>query len=231
MSSRVALGGQLGHRLGDDRLERRWHVGDERAQRRRPLAHVLVGDRHRGLAGERRAPGEHLVEHHTEGVDVAARVDGQALGLLGREVGGGAHDEAGLCHLLVRADRTGDAEVGDLDLAVGGDEDVARLDVAVHDTVAMRIGERLGDPCSHGGRLQRRQRSLGADDRGERFPVDVFHDDEVGRLRLAPVEDRDDVGVAQVGGGLGLSAEALDEGVVGGELREEHLQRHEAVED
>ena len=68
---------------------------------------------------ERRAAGEHLVEHDAEGVEVAAGVDRQALGLLGREVGGRAHDRAGLGEVLLGAgvDGPGDAEVGDLHLA------------------------------------------------------------------------------------------------------------------
>ena len=41
--------------------------------------------------------------------------------------------------------------------------------------------------------------------------LDVLHDDEVGAVGLAPVEHRHDVGVLQVGGRLGLAAEALDE--------------------
>ena len=107
---------------------------------------MLVGDRDRGVADERRPADEHLVEHDAERVDVAPAVDVEALGLLGREVGRGAHDQAGLGDLVVEiADRPRDAEVGHLHLAVGGDEHVAGLDVAVHDAVAVRVGERLGD--------------------------------------------------------------------------------------
>ena len=74
------------------------------------------------------------------------------------------------------------------------------------------------------------ERRLGADDRGQRLAVHVLHDDEVGAVGLAPVKDRDDVRVRQVRGGLGLPAEALDEGVVRRQLREEHLQGDRAVE-
>ena len=60
--------------------------------------------------------------------------------------------------------------------------------------------------------------------------VDVLHDDEVGAVVLAPVEHGDDVGVGQVGGGLGLPAEPLDEGLVDGELGEEHLEGDRPIE-
>ena len=57
-------------------------------------------------------------------------------------------------------------------------------------------------------------------------PSTKFHDDEVGVAGLAPVVDPDDVGVGEVGGGLGLSPEPLDEGFVVGELGVEDLDRH-----
>ena len=44
-----------------------------------------------------------------------------------------------------------DAEVGDLHLPGRGDEHVARLDVAVHDAVAVREGERVGDLGARSG--------------------------------------------------------------------------------
>ena len=65
---------------------------------------------------------------------------------------------------------------------------------------------------------------------GERPPVDEFHDDEVRALVLAPVEDRHDVRVGEVGGGLGLPPEALDEVPVDRELGEEHLERDRTIE-
>ena len=49
----------------------------------------------------------------------------------------------------------GDAEVGDLHLALRRDEHVARLDVAVHDAVAVREGERVGDLGRDPGRVHR----------------------------------------------------------------------------
>ena len=69
-----------------------------------------------------------------------------------------------------------------------------------------------------------------ADQLGQGPAVDVLHDDEVGALALAPVVDRDDVRMGEVGGGLGLPPEALDEGVVDRQLREQDLQRHRTVE-
>ena len=88
----------------------------------RRVVHVLVGDGHRVVAGEGRPAADHLVEHDAERVEVAAGIDGEALRLLGREVGGGAHDRAGLGQVcsVARAHGPGDAEVGDLHLRPAG---------------------------------------------------------------------------------------------------------------
>ena len=64
----------------------------------------------------------------------------------------------------------------------------------------------------------------------QRRPVDVLHHDEVGVAVLAPVVDGDDVGMVEVGRRLRLTAEALDEGLVGRQLREQHLQGDGPVE-
>ena len=90
---------------------------------------------------ERRATGDHLEEHDAERVDVAAGVDADALGLLGGEVGGRAHDRTGLGQALLGVDGPGDAEVGDLHLALVGDQHVARLHVAVDDPVLVGVAE------------------------------------------------------------------------------------------
>ena len=113
---------------------------------------------------------------------------------------------------------------------VRGDEDVARLDVAVDHAVAVGEGERGGHAGADGGDLARRQRLGVAQDGGEGPAVDELHHDEVGAVVLAPVEDGDDVGMRQVGGGLGLAPEALDEGAVDRQLGEEHLERDGPIE-
>ena len=133
-----------------------------------------------------------------ERVQVAARVGLGALGLLGREVGGGAHDRADLGEVVLAGGvhRPGDAEVGDLHLAVGTDQDVGGLDVAVHDAAGVGAAERGGNLVGDLGGLYRIDVAVGAQDVGKRSPLHVLHRHEVRVGVLAPVVDGDDVWMA-----------------------------------
>jgi hypothetical protein len=193
---------------------------------------VLVGDGEWAVTGERRAAGRHLVEHDAQGVEIAARIERRTLGLLGGEVGGRAHHLAGLGQVLFdrAVQGAGDAEVRHLHDPAGRDQDVAGLDVAVHDAVAVCEPQRGGDIGGHIGRPFRLQAAFGAEDVGQAAAVHELHHDVVRLRLLAPVVDAHDVGVVQVGGGLGLAPEALHERRVGGVLGEEHLHGDGPVE-
>ena len=156
------------------------------------------------------------------------------LRLLGREVGGGAHDGSGLREVdggVTGAGRLGDPEIGDLHLTRGGDEDVAGLHIAVNNPIAMGERERSGDVGRDFGRTVGMQRTFALDDLRKRATLDVLHDDEVGAELLAPVVDRHDVGMVQVRGGLRFASEPLDEGIVAGMFREENLHRDRSIEE
>ena len=87
--------------------------------------------------------GEHLVEHDAERVEVGLPGDGLPERLLGGDVVGRAEHAPGDRQAFL-GERAGDAEVGDLGAAFLADQDVLRLDVAVHD---------------HGVRARRRARA------------------------------------------------------------------------
>ena len=140
----------------------------------------------------------------------------------------GADDRAFLGH-LARA-RTGDPEVGHLDDALGVDDDVVRLDVAVDDAVAVRVAQRGEDLARVGDGHRHRAEPARADQLLERAPLDVLHDDVVGAVGLAAVEDRDDVRVREAGRVRRLAAEALDELLVVRVARVEHLDGDPASE-
>ena len=67
-------------------------------------------------------------------------VDRLAEDLLGRHVGGGANDHSRTGQPAV-AGKLGDAEVEDLDLAVPGDHQVGRFDVAMDDALGVGAGK------------------------------------------------------------------------------------------
>ena len=103
-----------------------------------PLGEMLHHHRRRVRCLERQLAGEHQVADDAERIDVAAAV-GLALAerLLGRHVRRRADRDARDRELRVALGRARDAEVGDHRApALAIDQNVLRLDVAVHDAVA-----------------------------------------------------------------------------------------------
>ena len=80
---------------------------------------------------ERRFTGERLVEHAGERVDVGARIGRSGREPFGSHVGPGADGGSGVGQPGF-AGGPGDAEVDQVGEVVLGDQDVRRLDVAVH---------------------------------------------------------------------------------------------------
>ena len=103
-----------------------------------------------------------------------------------------------------RADRARDPEVRDDRLAVF-DENIRRLDVAVHHTVPVRVIERARDVASAGDRLGYRKRSLAAQAVAECLARHVRHDVVHESVELTRVVERKDVGMAQVRRDLDLA--------------------------
>ncbi len=226
----VAVRRVLRQRLEHDRVQR---GRDRRVQLRRGarvLPDVLVGDRDRGVPGERRVAGEQLEQHAACGVDVRPGVHRLAACLLRGEVLRGPDDGRGLGDVLALAQRAGDAEVHHLDRAGGVDHDVGRLDVAVDDAVLVREVERGADVGHHLDDALLGQRTGRLDDLAERLPVDELHDDVRERaelaLDLAGVVDRDDGRVVQRRRVLRLAAEPELELRVTCEVGAEDLHGH-----
>jgi hypothetical protein len=204
-----ALAAVPGGGAGDQRVDVRRDAGGAQGRRGDVLVDVLVGHLDRGLALVRLGAGEQLVGHHADRVDVGAGVAGALGDQLGGEVGDGADEHpAGRGVLGVGADGLGQPEVGDLDPAVVGDEDVLGLDVAVHDPGAVRGGERGDDRLQQRERPRRRHRALLGDGVAQGVPGDQLHRQEDGAVVLALVVDRHDVGVRQLGRGARLAHEA-----------------------
>ena len=97
-------------------------------------------DGQRRVGIEWRAPGQHLVEHDAQRVDVAAGIAFPFQPLLRRHVVQRAHQRAG-DGVARAADDLGDAKVADDGLPAPGQHDVGWLDVAVDDAFAVGIGQ------------------------------------------------------------------------------------------
>ena len=107
---------------------------------------------------ERRPAGEGLVEDRPEGVDVGRRADRVALGLLGGHVAGCPHHLAADGRPVRDLEPLRQAEVGDLRRAVGVEEDVGRLQVAVDDPDVVDRADAAGEAGHELGGLPGRHR-------------------------------------------------------------------------
>jgi hypothetical protein len=88
----------------------------------------------------------------------------------------------------------GDAEVGELDEAVAGDQHVARFDVPVGDAGGVRGEQGRGDRDADGRGLPGRQPAPLLDELREGLSVEQFHhDDRAGGGGGQDVEHGDDV--------------------------------------
>jgi hypothetical protein len=145
---------------------------------------------------ERRHAFDRRVQGGTEREDVRRGGRLPTLRDLGREVGRrpGDHARAGQLHLV---DGTGDAEVGQLHQPVRGDQHVAGLHVAVHDTRVMGRGQPVRHLAADVRGLDGRQRPLPRDAGRERLRGQVLHDQPRPLLVDHHVEHADHMGVLQ----------------------------------
>ena len=205
-----------------DPVERgRRHRLDAR-DRRRLLLHDRRDERGLARAGERLAPGDHLVEHGAERENVRARVGLLALELFRRHVLEGPEDRSGLREVRGAGDgrqrrqarllrhgghRLGESEVEQLHARLR-EHHVAGLQVPVHDPLPVRLVERVGDLDPEAQRLVERERAL-AQAVAERFALEELHDEVLGLALASHVVQRADVRMRQLGNRLGLALEAL----------------------
>jgi len=193
---------------------------------------MLVRNRNRGVACERRTSGEHFVKHATERVEIGTRINCVTLGLFGREVGGCTHDRTGLSeiHCCVASSRgLRDAEVGDLHLTRRRDEDVAGLHITMNNAIAMSKAESSSNVGGDFGGAVGMKRTFGANDFRERSALDILHNNEVRAVLLTPVVHRNNVRLIQIGGSLRLTTETFNERCIACMLGKEHLHRHRTV--
>ncbi len=150
----------------------------------------------RVVADEGRPAGDHLVEHRAEGVEVRLWGALPAKRLLRRHVSHGPQHHPVLREPgAVEGDRQ--SEVANLGRAVGGDEDVGGLEVAVDEAAAMDEGEATADVLRDGeGAFHRQAVVLGLlKEPGDIPAAHELFDDERRAVVVADVVDGDEVGM------------------------------------
>ena len=214
-----------------NRVEVAWDEPVHSARRRWPAAQTPKCDGGRGLTVKWSPAREHLVQDDPQGVDIRGGGDVGSEYLLGADVVGGADHDAGRRRATIPG-RSGDAEIRDVHVAVGVDEDVRGLHVAMDDAAVVGDLERLRGLRRDPQRLAQWQRSPVAQQCLDRRAVDEAHHDEIqarGRIDT-DVEDRHDPIVVERRGMLCLAPEATDEVGVLGVGRSQDLDGDVAVE-
>ena len=158
---------------------------------------MCVEHRELAVADEGRSPRETVEEHAAEGVDVRPSIEGTALDLFRRRVVDGAEEETGLRHPL-RARTPRESEVGEVRVISGlGDEDVGRLDIAMHEARRVRGIEGAADLVGDPQRVFEGERSPVPNQRLQARSANVAHGDEQHAVDLIGVVDRYDVGMVE----------------------------------
>src|SRR5581483_7899986 len=222
----VTVLGVAAHGGEHDGLQFGGHVGPQRSDGdRRPLQ-VTLHDRHPIVAPERDAPGQELVEHHAEGVDVTALVTPVPLDLLRAHVVGGAEALAQVApREPARSPQQGGAEVEDLERAVVLHQDVLRLEVAMDDAAIVEVDERPGQLAPPVERLLHRDGAVPAPQPlPEVDAVDVLHDDVGLGAAAGVVEAVQHSRMVEGPGDLPLPLVALEQPGIGEEHRVRALQ-------
>ena len=138
-------------------------------------------------------------------------IDFLALDLLGSHVVRRAQELP--LHGQIGSVQPGDAEIGDLDLAVLSDEDVRRLDIPVNDSPGVGIVEPLGDLRQDVDRTVVAEGLRPLQQLLEVRPLDELHGDEAGPFAafVHDIVNGDDVRMRQDAGALSLADEPAAE--------------------
>src|SRR5207244_4593359 len=149
---------------------------------------------------------QHVVRHAAERIQVASPVRLPILcALFGTHVVRCAERDAGLGEPVAARgrDRPGDPEIRDDGVAVF-QQNVLRLDVAVHHTQAVGVAERLRHVAHDADRFGDRDLWLTVEAGAEGLPGPRWPNQEEQAIRLAPVVPREEVRGLKPGGGPGL---------------------------
>ena len=200
-------------------------------RRDRFLVHHFVQHFNRGRTGERHVSRQHFVKDNAEGVDVGLRSEAAlfAAGLFRSHVLGRTHDLTVLGLSGVVVEVLGEAEVRDLGLAIGGEQDVARLEIAVQDLPLVRVvngsSQAFRDSCGLSGR-----NGFAIEVPAQRAALHVFEHAKWSAANLAHFKDLNDVGMLESGHGFDFRTKPRDLRFGSTAIRKDHLDGDVALE-
>ena len=206
--------------------------GPLQARGRRRVLHMGPELGHVVVLRVRDAPREHLVQDAPERVEVGTAIHPARLDLLRSNVVRGSDPGAGAGEALRRSELLRQSEVSEIDLLAGalsGDQDVGRLDVAVHEPALVRRVERRCDRTHHSLNPVEVQLAP-VDDVAQVGARHEAHRQVEDALELAAAVDRDDVGMLERRREPSLGLETGHRVRVLGVLGRDDLQRHGALE-
>jgi hypothetical protein len=206
-----SVGRYLRERTFNHFLEFDRHGRADNAYGLRSLAHVSCNDRLPGGPAEWRFSHQHLEQRAPERVDVGTTGKLDFPGpLLGTHVGRRPHGNAGIRDLLAagRTDRPGEPEIRHYGVTTA-QQHIRGLDVPVHHTVAVRESKRIGHFPDNPQGIVEWELLFSIQPIPQRLPFDIRHDIVEEPVRLAGVEQRQDVRVIEPSGDSDLTKETL----------------------
>ena len=187
-------------------------------------------DRRAVVPVERDVAGDALVRDRGEREDVGPRVERvEPLSLLGRHVVGRADRRAEhrelLGVLVLVLHRAEVEELHDVPLTRTAEEDVVRLQVAVHELARVRLVQTERHLREHAHESRRSHSLFALEREAELFAVEVLHDQEpdIGLLVALEIGDAHDVVVRQVRADLVLALEPRERDLVTRDVVVQHL--------
>ncbi len=191
--------------------------------------HLLVAHGKRVGGVERRETHEALVHHHAHRVQVGAPVERAPHGLFRRHVVRRSHGAAARGESRMKL-RRGNAEIGEVGVAVVVEQHVVGLHVPVHHAMSVCVVERRRDLRGHLGDADRGNRALAREQVGQPTAAHERHDQIDHLAHLAIVERHADERVHQPRRRFRLAAEALAHLLVAREMRVHDLEHERAAQ-
>jgi hypothetical protein len=140
---------------------------------------------------------------------------------------GRAQRTQGLGEIEIAFEVLDQAQVGQLGLAGGGQQDVVRFDVAMDEPALVDPVQGLTHLDDQADRFGLGKPPYPVQAFAQALALDVFHDQEGGGASQAEVEHANDVGVDELAGDLTFLGKAQSQYRIGSHFASNHLDRHD----